>query len=90
MKYIHGQRVTCEIWGVKIDDAKISIDENDDVYICQDIKYGECVANNFGYKYSWGINKGTDVNLRVNGITNLRPIERTLRDMVVGEWLWEM
>lgn len=39
-KFKHGQRVTCEIEGEKIDDARISITRNGDVYLCQNIVQG--------------------------------------------------
>lgn len=51
-KFKHGQRVTCEINGVKIDDAKISIDYTGDVYICQNVSEGAQADDLLGYRYS--------------------------------------
>jgi hypothetical protein len=51
----HGQRVKCIIHGTHIDDAMISIDENNLVYICQNKKDGSAADDRLGYKYSWRI-----------------------------------
>lgn len=48
----HGTRVTCEIEGTKIDDAKIAI-ENERYFICQNLEEGSEVEDKLGYKYSW-------------------------------------
>lgn len=56
MKLYHGQRVSCEIEGVKIDDARISInptDSGEGFYLCQNFKDGESCPEKFGYAYSW-------------------------------------
>ena len=49
----HGMRVQCEIMGEKIKDAKISIDSNGYVFICQNVKDGTYTENKLGYKESW-------------------------------------
>jgi hypothetical protein len=56
MKFTHGDKVTCYIDGVYIDDAKISIDADGTPYICQNIIKGvEGADNNLGYKYTWAL-----------------------------------
>ena len=85
MNYKHRQVVTCEIKGVKIDDAKISIDDNGYIDICQNKMSGEDTDNKLGYRYSWYIGKGTDQDLKKFNVTNLRPVEKTLRDIEVGD-----
>jgi hypothetical protein len=52
---LHGKSVTCEIEGEYIDDAKISVQENGRVYICQNEKKGENTDDKLGHEYSWGI-----------------------------------
>ena len=49
----HGMYVTCEIGGKKIEDARLSIDEDGRVYICQNEMSGSKGDELFGYKYSW-------------------------------------
>ena len=45
--------VTCEIGGKKIEDARLSIDEDGRVYICQNEMSGSKGDELFGYTYSW-------------------------------------
>lgn len=50
----HNQKVlSCEIDGTKITNAKISIDEDGWVYICQNEIDGSSAGDNLGYEYSW-------------------------------------
>lgn len=85
MNYKHGQKVKCEIEGVKVNDARISIDRDGDIYICQNERNGAGAEDKLGYKYSWWIKNGSNDKLKLEGITNLCSAERTLRDMVVGD-----
>ena len=64
----HNEKVTCEIYGTKITDARISIDSNGDPFICQNERDGNDAENKLGYKYSWALGK----DLTEYGITNLR------------------
>lgn len=79
MKLVHGMRVTCEIRGEKIRDAKICIDCVGTKYICQNIKDGFPVNDKLGYKYSWTTNS--------KDVTNLRPVDSFYP--VVGDTLVE-
>ena len=81
MNFEHNQKVTCEIYGKKITDAKISIDEYGTPYICQNEKEGATTDNLLGYKYSWQLNKDfTDYN-----VTNLKPLNKTIRYVEIGD-----
>lgn len=76
MKYTHGQKVTCEMDGMKIKDAKVSINKNGTIHVCQDIKSGTNEAENmFGYKHSW----------RIKNVSNLRPAEKSFDYPEVGD-----
>lgn len=80
-KLKHGQKVKCTINGSKIDDAKISIDSDRQMFICQHIKDGCDADNKFGYKYSWTADSPS--------VTNLRTVvdKTNLEDMEVGDIL---
>ena len=58
----HGDKVTCYIKDVQIKDAKISINENGDVYICQNKKDGSNADDKLEYKYSWNIYRNRNSN----------------------------
>ena len=64
----HNEKVTCEINGTKITDARISIDSNGDPFICQNEEDGVNAENKLGYKYSWSL--GRDFTNK--NVTNLR------------------
>lgn len=89
-KFKHGQRVTCEIDGVKIDDAKISIGKNGLIYLCSNSKSGDNNADEkLGYKYSYSFlmkdrdfNQYGDIN---EVIENLHFLDRTLDDLEEGD-----
>ena len=73
MKLIHGTKVTCEIEGKKITDAKISKDADGSFFICQDKKRGTGAENKLGYKYSWEIgNVESADDLSGSAVTNLK------------------
>ena len=77
----HNQKVTCEINGTKITDARISIDEYGTPYICQNERSGAYTEDKLGYKYSWEISKDfTDV-----AVINLRPLEKDWDTLQVGD-----
>lgn len=89
-KFRHGQRVTCEIDGVKIDDAKISIGKNGLIYLCSNSKSGDNNADEkLGYKYSYSFlmkdrdfNQYGDIN---EVIENLHFLDRTIDDLEEGD-----
>lgn len=86
-KFKHGQRVTCEIDGVKINDAKISIDLDGTVYICQNVKEGSIAENKFDYQYSFSI-ADPIYDLTENArscLQNLKFLPRTLDDLEEGD-----
>jgi hypothetical protein len=77
----HGMPVTCEIDGEKITDAKISIDKDGEIYICQNTKDGIEAGNLLGYEHSYCFSYDED-----NGysyVTNLRPAVRKIEDGLV-------
>ena len=84
-KFKHGQRVTCEIMGVKIDDAKISIDSDGTAYICQNIQNGIAAEDKLGYRMGWTINRREYYKDGDNNITNLQFLPRTLDDIEEGD-----
>lgn len=57
---MHGKRITCDIDGVYIDDARISVNEYDTVFVCQNIKGTNSLTEKFGYKYIWVISRNRD------------------------------
>ena len=83
MNFRHNQKVTCEIYGTKITDAKISINEDGTPYICQNEKDGTCAEDRLGYEYSWQLNK----DFTNDNVTNLKPFNKTIRDVEIGDIL---
>lgn len=49
----HGMRIRCKIHGQIIDDARVSIDPDGGIFICQNYEKGSYAKELFGYKYSW-------------------------------------
>lgn len=81
-KFNHNDRVTAEIDGTKILDARISIDKYGTPYICQNEKDGMDAEDKLGYKYSWGLyNDFTNSS----SVTNLRLAEKTWDTLEVGD-----
>ena len=83
MKFKHGDRVTCEINGEYIDDARVSINASGKTYICQNRQNGINAENKFGYSYSWMVDK----DFISTGAKNLKLKEKTLDDLEVGDIL---
>ena len=77
----HNQKVTCEIEGTKITDARISINEYGVPYICQNEKDGAHANNKLGYKYSWQLNK----YFTAYDVINLRPLEKDWDTLQIGD-----
>jgi len=48
-----GDRIRCKITGEEVNDARISIDDIGDIYICQDTRNGFSVDDKKGYRFSW-------------------------------------
>ena len=89
MKLKHGQRCTCERYGTKITDAKISINKDKKIYICQNIVDGNTADNKLGYKYSFWLgdldNLGIDFEKKSKGewLTNLKLFNKTIETAFV-------
>ena len=49
----HGMRVKCQIDGKQIDDARLSINRNGGIYICQNVVDGANADDKLGYNYSY-------------------------------------
>jgi hypothetical protein len=81
MQFKHGQKVTCEIHGVKITDAKISIGKYGKPCICQNRKDGFNADDKLGYKYSWVLS----ADFTCGGVTNLKPVNKTLNELETGD-----
>ena len=87
MELKHGTKVTCEIDGTKITDAKISRNANGDFFICQNKCLSVVTAENkLGYKYSWLIYKGSVGDLEANEVTNLKIVYEP-EDTLIGKEL---
>lgn len=86
MNFKHKQKVTCEIDGVKITDARISIRKDGMPFICQNEKDGCEAEDKLEYKYSWKLNRDfTDEDVK-----NLKPVKETIRDAEVGDIIEDM
>ena len=77
----HNQKVTCEILGIKITDARISIDKDGTPYICQNEQLGAYTEDKLGYKYSWLLNN----DFTQSAVTDLRPAEKDWDTLQVGD-----
>lgn len=79
----HGQRIKVDIeWEdeiYKIDNSKVSIDDNGVFYICQNYIDAADTNDKLGYKYSYLV-------LSMSCLTNLRTLDKTnLEEMEVGD-----
>lgn len=77
----HNQKVTCEIDGTKITDARISIDEDGTPYICQNEEEGDEASNLLGYEYSWRLSS----DFISNYVENLRPALKSFDFPKIGD-----
>lgn len=85
-KFKHGQRVTCEIKGDIIEDAKISIDYYGMIYICQNKMEGDEPEDKLGYKYGWKITyKKVEFFDGKESVKNLQFHPRTIDDLEEGD-----
>ena len=85
-KFKHGQRVTCEVKGSLIEDARISIDDGGTVYICQNKNKGVAAFYKFGYMYTWKIADKNQSHVDGNhSVENLKLLDRTLDDLEDGD-----
>ena len=84
-KFKHGQRVTCKIEGTQINDAKISIDEYGEVYVCQNKKDGCDTDDKLGYAYSWSIYGDDREPTSDSGLTDLIFLDRPIEDVQEGD-----
>lgn len=81
MNFKHGDRVKCTIDGTDIDDAKISIDKDGTIFICQNKKDGWKAEDRLGYKYSWIL----DEEFEDRNVTNLRPVKKSFDYPEIGD-----
>lgn len=85
-KFKHGQRVTCEIEGINVTDARISIQRDGEVYICNNKAAGIEAHDLLGYTYSYFIlKKNEDYNEEKNNCKNLKFPPRTLDNLEEGD-----
>lgn len=87
-QFKHGQRVTCKIEREQIDDAKISIDEYGEVYVCQNKKDGCDTDDKLGYAYSWSIYGDDREPTSDSGLTDLIFLDRSIEDVQEGDVVW--
>lgn len=72
----HGMRVRCKIDGVQVDDAKLSVDADGQVYVCQDVADGADAEDKLGYEYSWCLGfKGRNIGRWTSMVTDLVAVE---------------
>ena len=78
-KIKHGDRVTCEILGRHIEDARINLNHKFPT-ICQNIIDGGEKCDHLGYNFSYSFRY-------IGDIKNLKLKEKTLDDLEVGDIL---
>lgn len=90
-KFKHGMKVTCTIDGTKIEDAKISINDSGEVFICQNEELGSEADRLLGYKYSWSFidSPSHDYKEGVYDVKDLILPSRTLDDLEEGDVIVE-
>lgn len=72
----HGMRVTGKLEGRDLNDAKICINEDGTVFVCQDVLDGSPFAEyKFRFKYAWGLYNNNGNICYTRGSTNLKPVE---------------
>ena len=95
----HGMRVTCKIKDIQINDAKLSINKDGNVYICQNKLSRYNAENKLGYKYSWWVanyNKNLENwNTYVTDLESVEEVEnRKIKSIKVKKdykfSLWDM
>jgi hypothetical protein len=83
----HGMRVRCYISGLKIDDARLSINPDGNVYICQNqILNATYTVDTFGYMHAyWLCHKNAGWRIWHILVTNLESIdeEPTLLERII-------
>ena len=85
-KFKHGQRVICDIKGSLIEDARINIDDDGTVYICQNKNNGAVAFYKFGYMYTWRVAYKNQSHIDGNNsVKNLKFLDRTLDDLEEGD-----
>ena len=70
-----GMRVTCNINNKIIDDAMLSLNVNNQWFVCHNVEWlnGATAHDMKGYGYSWGIGKGTPIGMKADSVTDLQP-----------------
>jgi hypothetical protein len=81
--FTHGQKVTCKIRGIYVEDAMISITRNG-IHICQNVVESNALwdsKNKLGYEYSIGIDESYYSPI----VTELRPQIRNYDFIEIGD-----
>ena len=78
----HGMKITCKINGDIINNARISIDKDKKIYICQNERQGDYTNNKFGFAYSWLTETYNDFYTH-NDVTDIVILERTIQDGLI-------
>lgn len=86
--YFEGREgVTCVIDGTYVSDARISIGQDNYIFICQNLKDGRDASDKLGYKYSWVVGENGDFVNGTNNVTDLRVIDTDVLFVEVGDIL---
>lgn len=81
MKLVTGMRVKVQITSEVITDAKVYVESNSRVYICQDVMDGSESPDKLGYKHSWIV---TPVNAEDHTSLIGRDLVRSI-EVITGE-----
>lgn len=86
-RFKHGQRVACKIEGTQIDDAKISINKDGAIFICQNKRIGVRADDKLGYASSWVIfnSDRSPVHGLEREVAGLIFLDRSIEDVQEGD-----
>jgi len=70
MRLEDGMRISCYIGDTFIDEALV-VNEDGNLFICQDYKDGTECSNKEGYKYSWAILSGDEFDQEEESVTDV-------------------
>jgi len=79
-----GKKVTCIIRGTEVTDARLQ-KESDRYFICQNVANGSPCNDKLGYKFSYAIGRGDDIEE-----IDLKLAPRTIDDLEQGDILVEV
>jgi len=86
MQFQHGDHVTCTINGMEVTDARISINKNDEPFICQNESEGgeeRYCEDMLGYKLARRLHKNFEPY--DNRVSNLRLFEKSWETLKEGD-----